>query len=135
MADTLHQALINAPSKNIYPLLSTKKGLQQWLRPDDGWNIKGAESTGGTLVFQLNDGQHSMKVVKLDPDKQVRWECIQGPDEWLGTTVDFFIDDRVKKCILQFGHTGWKSQDKFFQECDQAWGKYMTDIKKAAEGE
>lgn len=133
MADIMHQALINKPSKEIFPLLSTKKGLQQWLRAEDGWTIKGDESLGGKLQFYFNDGHHEMTVIKLENDKQVRWECTDGPDEWLGTTIDFFIEDNVKKCTLQFAHNGWADQTKFFRECDQVWGNCIADIKRIAE--
>jgi uncharacterized protein YndB with AHSA1/START domain len=134
MADIMHQAVINTPSKTIFALLSTKDGLQQWLTPGEGWKIQGDQSLGGVLRFNLNDSFHEMKVIISEKDKQVRWECVQGHPEWLGTTVDFFIEDNVKKCTRQFAHNGWESHTKFFQECDQAWGNYVSLIKKAAEG-
>lgn len=133
MADIMHQAVINAASKQIYPLIATKEGLLQWLKPEDGWKIQGDQGLGGTLTFFYGDGHHAMKVIILEKDKQVRWECVEGHPEWLGTTVDYFIEDNVKKCTLQFAHNGWESQSKFFQECDQAWKNYVSDIKKVAE--
>ena len=135
MADIMHQALINAPSKQIYPLIATKNGLQQWLRPEEGWKIQGDQSLGGKLTFYYGEGHHVMKVIILEKDSHVRWECVEGPPEWLGTTVDFFIEDNVKKCTLQFAHNGWTEQSKFFRQCDEVWGKCVADIKKLAEGQ
>ncbi|RYD70702.1 MAG: hypothetical protein EOP53_24945 [Sphingobacteriales bacterium] len=133
MADIMHQATINTSAKQIYPLIATKEGLQKWLKPEDGWKIQGAENLGGILRFYLHENFHEMKVIILEKDSHVRWECITGPEEWLGTTVDFFIEDNVKKCTLQFAHNGWAEQSKFFQECDQAWGTFVVEIKKQAE--
>ncbi|MBC7937274.1 MAG: hypothetical protein H7Y86_18165 [Rhizobacter sp.] len=42
--------------------------------------------------------------------------------EWIGTTVDFFIEDNVKKYTLQFAHNGRAGQTKFFRERNQDWG-------------
>ena len=134
MPDIMHQAAINAAAKEIYQLLTTKAGLQKWLTTEEGWKITGEESVGGILRFNLGENFHEMKIVKLEPNKQVRWECTTGHPEWLGTTVDFFIEDNVKKCTLQFAHRGWADSTKFFQECDQAWGNYTAAIKKVAEG-
>ena len=133
MADIMHQVVINAPAKKVYQLLSGKDGLQQWLTAEEGWKIQGDQNVGGVLRFNLNDGFHEMKVIIADRDKQLRWECVQGHPEWLGTTVDFFIEDNVKKCTLQFSHNGWQERTAFFQECDQAWKNYVSAIKVVAE--
>lgn len=133
MADILIQALIKAPAKRIYGLITTKEGIRQWLKETDGWIISGDTGIGGTIVFQLGAYHHSMKVIIQEKDKQVRWECIEGHPEWMGTTVDFFIDDNVSKCTLEFAHNGWAASTEFFQECHQAWTGYIDAIKKIAE--
>jgi hypothetical protein len=133
MADIMHQAVINVSSKEIYKLISTKDGLHKWLTPEEGWKIQGDQNLGGVLRFNFNDSFHEMKVILLEKDKHVRWECIQGPPEWLETIVDFFIEDNVKKCTLQFAHNGFKEHTKFFRECDEAWRNYVATIKKVAE--
>ena len=134
MPDIMHQVAISSPAKEIYALVATKEGLQKWLRPEDGWKINGDQGVGGVLTFHYYDGSHQMKIVILERDKQVRWACINGSPEWLDTTVDFFIEDNVKKCVLQFAHNGWKEQTAFFYECDQVWKKCVDDIKYLAEG-
>lgn len=134
MADIMHQAVINISSKEIFKLIATKDGLQKWLTPEEGWTIQGDQNHGGVLRFNFNDSFHEMKVILLEKDKHVRWECIQGPPEWLETIVDFFIEDNVKKCTLHFAHNGFKEQTKFFRECDEAWRNYVAAIKKVAEG-
>ncbi len=66
MADIMHQALINAPSKQIYPLIATKDGLQQWLRSEEGWKIQGDQSLGGKLTFYYGDGHHAIRYPGTD---------------------------------------------------------------------
>lgn len=134
MADILHQVLIKAPAKKIYQLIATREGIQQWLRESEGWKISGDTSLGGLITFYLETHHHIMKVIQMEKDKQVRWECTEGHPEWLGTTVDFFIDDNVSKCTLEFAHNGWADSTEFFQECQQAWAGYVEDIKRVAEG-
>ena len=132
--ETIHHHInINTSANNIYALVATKVGIQKWLRAEEGWTIKGSEELGGTILFYLHNDHHEMKMMKLEPDSLVSWQCTVGPPEWLGTRVDFLIDAKDDGCILQFTHEGWADRTAFFEECDKAWGEYVAEIKRVAE--
>jgi uncharacterized protein YndB with AHSA1/START domain len=133
MADITHIAEIKAPAHKIYELLATKTGMRQWLRKEDGWEIMGDEQLGDTLLFYFHEGHHEMSILKLDEDKEVKWECRFGHPEWLGTTVSFLIQDSGVQCALRFSHNGWEDKTGFFEQCDKVWAGYVQDIKKLAE--
>jgi uncharacterized protein YndB with AHSA1/START domain len=134
MADIKHQITINAPARKIYGLIATKAGIEKWLTKEDGWKITGQENVGGVLLFYFGENHHEMKISKLDPDKEVKWECTVGHPEWVGTTVDFSIEVKEDKCILHFAHQGWANKTKFFEQCNQVWEGNISDIKELAEG-
>jgi uncharacterized protein YndB with AHSA1/START domain len=134
MADIKRQLTIKAPAKKIYGLIATKKGIREWLTKEDGWKITGEEKPGDTLLFIFSENHHEMKISKLDPQKEIKWECTVGHPEWVGTTVDFTIEVKEDKCILHFAQEGWASKTKFFEQCNEVWAGNIADIKKLAEG-
>ena len=81
MPDILHRVGINAKPAQVFAALSTIEGIRQW------WIV---ETTGDARLGGLIDfGFTGMKVVASRPGKLVRWKCVRGPKEWLGTEVTF----------------------------------------------
>jgi uncharacterized protein YndB with AHSA1/START domain len=130
-----HQVTIDAPAHTIYALVATKAGIRKWLTKADGWRIEGEENVGGILLFYFHENHHEMKILKLDPNKEVVWECTAGDPEWLDTLVSFKIEGKGEQCILQFAQSGWEKQTEFYKQCDKVWKGCVTDIKKLAEAE
>jgi uncharacterized protein YndB with AHSA1/START domain len=131
MANIRHLVSIKAPAAKIYEAISTKEGLQKW------WTDKvtGEAGVGQTLEFHFGPDYHQdMKVTKLDPNREVKWESTDGHPEWVGTTVDFAIEDKGDKSTLRFAHDGWKNQTDLLAECTYHWGRFMTSLKNVAEG-
>jgi uncharacterized protein YndB with AHSA1/START domain len=133
MADIKHQTTINAPASKIYELITTIRGIHKWLPVSEGWKITGQENVGGTLTFFYGPYFHEMKILKLDLDKEVKWLCPIGHPEWVGTTVDFSIEDNGDERLLNFSHAGWAAKTEWFEQCNQIWGSYVNTIKKLAE--
>ena len=133
MADIQHQIGIHATAKEIYDLIATKKGIQKWLTAAEGWNITGEENVGGTLTFHYGGNFHEMKILKLDSNKEVNWECPAGHPEWIGTTVDFTIENKGTDNVLHFTQAGWAKKTEFFEMCSQVWAGCVATIKKLAE--
>jgi uncharacterized protein YndB with AHSA1/START domain len=84
-------------------LITTKDGIQKWLPEEEGWKITGDEHIGGTLSFHFGpQAHHEMKVQKLVPNEEVQWKCTIGHPEWIGTTVEFRIEDSGAKMDTSF---------------------------------
>jgi len=133
MTNINHQITIKAPAQKIYELITTKTGIQKWLTKEDGWNIKGKETIGSTLLFYFGENHHEMKISKLIPNTEVKWDCTVGHPEWIGTSVSFTIESKGDKNIFHFAHTGWANQTEFFEQCRQVWERSVIDIKNAVE--
>src|SRR4051794_28899427 len=81
-----HRVGIGAPAARVYEALTTTDGLAGW------WarKVTGEPTVGGTLRFYFTTEEPSagMEVVDLQPGRQIGWRCVQGPDEWVGTSVE-----------------------------------------------
>lgn len=133
MPDIKHTISIKASAEEIYELIATKKGIQKWLTKEDGWKIVGKEMPGDILFFHFGADHHEMKISKLDVNKEVKWNCIFGHPDWIGTSLSFNIESNGDKNILHFEHSGWKSKTEFFVQCNQVWAGCVEDIKHVAE--
>jgi uncharacterized protein YndB with AHSA1/START domain len=84
MADILHRVGITATPERVYEALTTVDGLAAW------WTTDTSGDSDGTLKFRFGEvGGFDMKVLDLQPGKRVLWEVLDGPAEWVGTTVSF----------------------------------------------
>ncbi len=66
-----------------------------------------------------------MEVVELLPLTRVRWRCVEGPDEWIGTTITFELKATGDETTLLFTHAGWREPVEFMQHCSTKWGYFL----------
>lgn len=63
----------------------------------------------------------------------MRWRCVTGPEEWLGTEVTFELAEEDGMTILIFGHRGWKEQVEFMAHCSMKWAVFMLSLREFVE--
>jgi uncharacterized protein YndB with AHSA1/START domain len=81
-----HALLIGAPVENVYTALCSQEGLSAWWTP--GTKATAEMNTVARFPFGA-DYFKEMKVIELKPNELVKWNCISGADEWIGTTISF----------------------------------------------
>ena len=89
MASIKHLFHINTPKRKVYNALTTIDDLSKW------WTVQtsGETNVGGGLEFRFGEmGYKKMKIIELKPGELVKWECIDGPPDWIGTTLSFQLD-------------------------------------------
>ena len=94
---------IKSSSANaVYQALTTVEGLSGW------WTTttEGTSDIGGVLRFRFGNGGFDMKVLELHPARRVLWQVIDGPEEWLGTTISFDLEQRADWTIVLFNTRG-----------------------------
>ena len=131
MPEIRHRVGIAAPQHRVYEMLATKDGLAKfWTR-----QVEGDSEVGGKLRFFFGKPEPSavMEVVELSPDDRVRWRCIQGPAEWVGTTVTFELKTTGGETVLLFTHGDWREPVEFMHHCSTKWGVFMLSLKELAE--
>ncbi|HNP34320.1 MAG TPA: SRPBCC domain-containing protein [Woeseiaceae bacterium] len=113
----------------ILDALTTLDGLAAW------WTSQtaGDPAEGGTLTFTFGDqGGFDMRVIRSN-GQQVHWECVNGPDDWLGTRIEFDIDAKGTHNQVLFRHAGWGSENNFFHHCSTKWATFLLSLRDYVE--
>ncbi|TWD84184.1 activator of Hsp90 ATPase-like protein [Kribbella amoyensis] len=130
MVDILHRVGIKSSPDAVYQALTTPDGLAGWWTRD----TEGDGDAGGVLRFRFGDkGGFDMKVLESVPDKRVRWEVIGGPEEWIGTTVNWDLRQDDDYTTTLFKHEGWREPVEFMHHCSTKWATYLISLKSLVE--
>lgn len=132
MVDILHRVGIEgATPERVYAALATAEGVTGW------WSTKAEGDTrvGGVVKFwfEAANGGISVKVLELVPDERVVWEVVDGPQEWLGTHIEFRLVPDGDYTIVLFKHTGWAEPVEFMHHCSTKWAVFMLSLKELVE--
>jgi uncharacterized protein YndB with AHSA1/START domain len=132
MVDILHRIGVVTPTPDkVYDALTTTEGLAGWWTDDTSGT--GGE-VGGVLEFRFPPvGGFDMEVVDVRPSEGVTWRVVQGPDEWVGTTIDWTLRQDGDYTIVLFEHRGWKEPVEFMHHCSTKWGSFLMSLKSLVE--
>ena len=125
MPDILHRVGIASSPAKVYRALATLDGLSHW------WiaGTRGRAKLGGVLRFGVAGGGFHMKVIAARPGKLVRWRCIAGPDEWIGTEIVFELVWKEGQTFVLFTHGGWRKPVEFMHHCSTKWAIFLMSLK------
>ena len=129
MPDILHRLTIDAAPDRVHDLIATADGIERW------WTGSPTSRDGTTLgvFFGGEDPAAVFGVVEEGPGRIV-WRVIDGPDDWVGTTVTFALTGRSDGgTTLLFTHAGWRDGNEFMAGCATNWGAYLVSLKAGAE--
>jgi uncharacterized protein YndB with AHSA1/START domain len=130
MPDILHRVGFKASPDDAYRALATRDGLAGWWTRD----TQGESEVGSVIKFRFEPhGFFDMKVLELEPAKRVLWEVVDGPQEWIGTTVSFDLRQEGDFTIALFKHQGWKEPVEFMHHCSTKWGVFLMSLKALVE--
>jgi len=130
MVDILHRVGIESTAPDeVYAALTTIDGLSGWWTED----TEGDTSVGGILRFRFDVGGFDMKVLELVPDKRVLWEVTDGPEEWIGTTVSWDLEQEGEYTVVLFAHEGWREPVEFMHHCSTKWAIFLMSLKSLVE--
>jgi len=121
MPDILHRVGIKIPADKVFQALTTLEGLSRW------WisGATGDPEQGGLLLFGFVD----MRVIELKPGRLVRWECVRGPEEWLGTQITFNLKPTQDQTFVLFTHANWREPVEFMHHCSTKWATFLLSLK------
>jgi uncharacterized protein YndB with AHSA1/START domain len=119
------------PQNPVYKTLATKDGLAEfWTR-----QVEGDSAVGGKLNFFFGSPKPAavMEVAELSPDDRVQWRCVEGPPEWVGTTITFDLTESGGETVLLFTHADWREPVEFMHHCSTKWGTFLMSLKALLE--
>jgi len=151
--DTIfHEVWINADRRTVFEAISTPKGVDAWwgkvseFEPRIGEIIEFDHGLGAPLRMRITD---------FVPDQRFAWECVSKfsnpanpSSDWLGTRYTFALRDggpigfdRIDATlgdavtILEFRHSGWRPNSRWFGFCNYAWGLTLHSVAQHCEGD
>jgi hypothetical protein len=130
MVDILHKVGVKTSSpKPVYDVLTTLEGLRGWWTTD----TKGEPDRGGVIEFRFEAGGFDMKVLEAHPDKQVLWQVVGGPEEWVGTKIRWDLAQDGDYVSILFKHEGWREPSEFMHHCSTKWAAFLLSLKALVE--
>jgi uncharacterized protein YndB with AHSA1/START domain len=135
MADIIHRIGIKSSPDQVYKALSTINGLANWWTEE----TEGEDQTGGKIQFTFRSqagevkGIMIMQVEQLEPGTLVRWRCVDGPPEWIGTIVTFDLSEQDGQTIILFGHRNWAEAVEFMAHCSMKWVVFLLSLREYVE--
>ncbi|WP_344077554.1 SRPBCC domain-containing protein [Luedemannella helvata] len=129
MVDILHKVGIASTPDTVYDALTTIDGLARWWTED----TTGGTDVGEVVAFRFAAGGFDMRVVESDPGKHVLWKVVDGPEEWIGTTIDWRLRRDGDHTTVLFSHLGWREPVEFMHHCSTKWAVYLMSLKALAE--
>ena len=132
MPDILHRIGVkNSTPEIVYAALTSPEGLASWWTAD----TKGtADEAGGVVQFRFPPvGGFDMEVVEVTPAETVVWRVVDGPEEWIGTTIDWRLRQDGDWTIVLFQHQGWREPVEFMHHCSTKWAVFLMSLKSKVE--
>ena len=130
MVDILHRVGVSTPSPDkVYEALTTIEGLAGWWTDD----TTGTAEVGGVVQFRFPPGGFDMEVVEQRPNESVEWKVVDGPEEWIGTTVEFDLRQDGDCTVVLFAHRGWREPVEFMHHCSTKWASFLLSLKSLVE--
>lgn len=134
MADILHRVGIKSSSDQVYKALSTIEGLSGWWTTSTSGGSRVGEAINFRFVADDKEiGGFEMKVLELQPAKQVLWQVLDGPEDWIGTKINFELKQEGDFSIVLFEHRGWREPNEFMHHCSTKWATFMMSLKSLVE--
>lgn len=147
MPNICHEILVAATAETIYNAITTQEGLSAWWTPET--NARADVNTIARFGFGPKYFKE-MKVIELKSPLRVKWVCVTGADEWVGTSVSFELHEGDKQTLLTshaemadqiaqqiadrgtvivFRHDNWKEYTPMFAECNYTWAQFLRSLK------
>jgi hypothetical protein len=73
------------------------------------------------------------RIEELTSNALVKWRVLEGPPEWIGSTIQFAHSANGEETVVLFSHLGWKEIVEYMHHCSTKWGYYMFSLKNLLE--
>ena len=126
MKTIIHTVHVHAPPARVYEALTTAEGLSKW------WTTKVEvePGTGGMIRFTFRgDFYPPMKQTALEPNRLIRWRCLNGHPNWQDSTFSFALEHRNGETRLQFVQEhAQELSDDTYGTYNFNWGYYLNSL-------
>ncbi|MCH5719513.1 SRPBCC family protein [Niabella hibiscisoli] len=121
-----HRLLIEQSAGAIYAALTTQDGLAGWWTPQ----TVALPQVGSISRFSFGpDYFKEMEVMELVASSRVKWRCLKGFEDWIGTVITFELEPHPKGTVVTLHHEGWLVYTKEFASCSFDWALFLRSLK------
>lgn len=133
-----HSLTVAATPAAVYAALTTEEGLRAWWTQD----CEGATEVKGIIHFRFGSSCKDMRIERLEPGREVRWQCTRAhiadamtsKDEWVGTQPVFRMSDAGQgRTRLDFEHIGLVPSLQCYALCDKGWQHFLGSLQQYLE--
>ena len=135
MVNIVHRIGIKSPAGEVFKALTSTGGLASWWTEE----VQGDGRVGGKIefTFRSKTGEHMgtmvMEVQEAKAPGSVRWRCLRGPEEWIGTDITFQLSEKDNQTIVLFGHRNWREEVEFTGHCSMKWATFLLSLRDYVE--
>jgi uncharacterized protein YndB with AHSA1/START domain len=131
----VHEVSINASAQTVFDAATTREGLAAW------WTLlpEASESTGISTV-PFGSDEVTLQSLLVEAPEIVQWECVDGPQEWVGTSVALRIEQLPADItggepvsVVRFWHGGWAYEDGLMPRVSFQWALLLESLRQYAE--
>ncbi|WP_164108519.1 MULTISPECIES: SRPBCC family protein [Sphingobacterium] len=121
---------IKAPASLIYQVLTTEEGLAKiWTK-----KLIVKPEVGFINEFDFNEAEITkMKIIELQENSRIYWECVDSDKEWIGTRVSFDLSERNNQTAVILKHSDWRAVTEYYQWCNYNWSMFLQRLKTHCE--
>jgi uncharacterized protein YndB with AHSA1/START domain len=130
MADIFHEFPIKAPIGKVFEAIANPSGLDNW------WTKRASGKPELGAVYELWFGpDYDWRAVVSDCVLNSRFglEMSQADEDWMGTRVEFILDEQDGVTLVKFSHTGWPSANEHHRISNFCWAMYLRLLKRYVE--
>jgi uncharacterized protein YndB with AHSA1/START domain len=130
MADIFHEFPIKAPAGKVFDAVSTPAGLDAW------WTKRSSGTPEIGAIYELWFGpEYDWRafVCECVPGARFGLELASADADWMGTRVEFVLEEQQGVTLVRFGHTGWSSANEHFRVSSFCWAMYLRLLKRYIE--
>jgi hypothetical protein len=139
MFDITHELQVAALPDQVFEAITTPAGVSAWLTTDAPASPVADSET--SFTFDERTGLLTMRVDLLEQPELAHWECVAGPDEWIGTSIAWRIegvdadDDGTLDGVtnVRFWHGNWEYQDGLLPTTSFAWAMRLDSLRRYLE--
>lgn len=127
MKTIIHAVNINGSTAKVFDAIGGRAITDWW-----STKVEANQEVGSHVRWTFEEGFNPvMEIEALEPDRLVRWRCIDGHEPWQDNTFEFAISESdVGGTLLQF-------RQEYAQELDDVsygiynfnWGYYLESLR------
>jgi uncharacterized protein YndB with AHSA1/START domain len=122
---------IQAPECAVYEALTSREGLSRWWTEE---TTTSKSAAGERIRFGFGRrGFFEMDVIECEAPRRVVWHVINGPEEWIGTRIDWQLEPDGDHTNVLFRHLGWREPVPFMHHCSTKWATFLMSLKALVE--